>query len=80
MGFAVTWLSNIVRMIVTIIVGMKYGAPALAFFHMYLGILLFITSITIFWFLIVRWLDRVEKETAPPIENKGNGNLQTTIT
>jgi len=77
MGFAVTWLSNIIRMIVTIIVGMKYGAPALVFFHMYLGVLLFITSITIFWFLIVRWLDRVEKETAPPLQGVSEEIPQT---
>ncbi len=58
-GFAVTWLSNIIRMIVTIATGIAWGHPALAFVHAYIGILVFVAFITIFWLLIVRWLDSV---------------------
>ena len=57
-GLLVTWASNIIRMVVTILVGSTWGAPALATFHMYFGILLFIGVIFVFWLLIVRWLDR----------------------
>lgn len=57
-GLLVTWASNIIRMVVTVLVGGAYGAPALATFHMYFGILLFIAVITVFWVIIVRWLDR----------------------
>ena len=57
-GLLVTWASNIVRMVVTILVGSTWGAPALATFHMYFGILLFIAVITVFWVVIVRWLDK----------------------
>jgi exosortase/archaeosortase family protein len=57
-GLLVTWASNIIRMAVTVLVGGAWGAPALATFHMYFGILLFIAVVTVFWTIIVRWLDR----------------------
>ena len=66
LGLALTWASNIIRMVVTVTVGSIYGPPALATFHMYFGILLFIVVITIFWALIVRWLDIHEKVYAGP--------------
>jgi exosortase/archaeosortase family protein len=57
-GLLVTWASNIIRMVVTILIGGTWGAPALATFHMYFGILLFIAVTVVFWLLIVRWLDK----------------------
>jgi exosortase/archaeosortase family protein len=60
-GFFVTWLSNIIRMAITIIFGIAYGHQALIVVHSYIGILIFVASITAFWLLIVRWLDKVEK-------------------
>ena len=60
-GLLVTWASNIIRMIITIMVGIAYGHPALAFVHGYIGILIFVACITVFWILIVRWLDKKEK-------------------
>jgi exosortase/archaeosortase family protein len=68
LGFIVTWASNIIRMTITIMIGSAYGAPALAFFHSYIGIIVFVVFVTIFWMLIVRWLDRVEGPTKPQIE------------
>jgi len=65
-GFFVTWLSNILRMVITIIVGSKYGYPALVVVHSYIGIIIFVAFITLFWFLIVKWLDRVEKVPIEP--------------
>jgi exosortase/archaeosortase family protein len=59
-GLALTWVANIFRMVVTVLVGSVYGPPALVAFHMYFGILLFIAVISVFWFLIVRWLDKHE--------------------
>lgn len=56
-GLLVTWFSNILRMAVTILVGSEFGAPALATFHMYFGIIVFICFVVVFWYLIVRWLD-----------------------
>ncbi|HJX04542.1 MAG TPA: exosortase/archaeosortase family protein [Thermoplasmata archaeon] len=60
LGLLVTWVSNIIRMTITIIVGSMYGHPALAFVHSYIGIIIFVICLTIFWTIIVRWLDRVE--------------------
>lgn len=62
-GFLLTWLSNIIRMALTIWVGSVWGAPALAVFHSYIGIVVFVIVITIFWILLVRWLDKVEPGT-----------------
>ena len=70
LGFLVTWFSNIFRMAVTILVGSYLGPPTLSFFHSYFGIVVFVIFTTIFWMLIVRWLDRVE-EPLPPAELKG---------
>ena len=64
-GLLVTWCSNIFRMTMTILVGSIYGHPGLSFFHSYFGIIAFIIFLTIFWMLIVRWLDRHE-----PVELK----------
>jgi exosortase/archaeosortase family protein len=68
LGFIVTWASNIFRMVITVMIGSAYGAPALAFFHGYIGIIVFVVFVTIFWMLIVRWLDRVEGPTKPQTE------------
>lgn len=65
MGLAVTWFSNIIRMAFTIVVGSAYGGPALAVFHAYIGIIVFVVFVTIFWMLIMRWLDRVEMPVKP---------------
>lgn len=59
-GFATTWLSNIIRMVVTIMAGIAWGHPALAFVHGFIGILIFVAFISVFWILIVRWLDAKE--------------------
>jgi exosortase/archaeosortase family protein len=56
-GLLVTWFSNILRMIVTVLVGAEMGAPALATFHMYFGIIVFICFVLVFWYFVVRWLD-----------------------
>jgi len=66
LGLALTWVANIFRMAVTIFVGSVYGPPALVAFHMYFGILLFIVVISVFWLLIVRWLDKHEGVTKNP--------------
>ena len=58
-GLAVTWLSNIIRMVFTIATGIAWGHPALAFVHSYIGIIIFVVFITIFWLVIVRWLDKM---------------------
>lgn len=60
LGLAVTWVSNIIRMVVTILVGSAWGYPALEIVHSYFGILIFVACIVFFWFFIVRWLDKVE--------------------
>ena len=59
-GLLVTWFANILRMIATVLVGSEFGAPALATFHMYFGIILFIVFVLLFWYLVVRWLDAHE--------------------
>ena len=68
-GLAVTWLSNIFRMVVTVLVGSIWGHPALATFHNYFGIIAFVIFISIFWVLILRWLDKAE-ESPPSMKNK----------
>jgi len=64
-GLLVTWFSNIFRMTMTILVGSVYGHPGLSFFHSYFGIIAFILFLTVFWVIIVRWLDKHE-----PVEMK----------
>jgi exosortase/archaeosortase family protein len=76
LGFIVTWASNIIRMVITIIIGSAYGAPALEFFHAYIGIIVFVVFVTIFWMLIVMWLDRVEGPTRPQIEEQEPSEIQ----
>ena len=65
-GFAMTWLSNIIRMAITVWAGIMWGHPALATVHSYIGIIVFVTLITVFWLLIIRWLD---KKKMPPISS-----------
>lgn len=65
LGFALTWLSNILMMVITILVGSIWGSSALASVHSYIGILIFVAFATIFWLLIVRWLDKVENWQEP---------------
>jgi exosortase/archaeosortase family protein len=76
LGFIVTWASNIIRMTITIVIGSAYGAPALKFFHSYVGIIVFVVFVTIFWILIMRWLDRVEGPTKPRIEENTVAEVQ----
>lgn len=65
-GLFVTWISNIFRMTITVLIGSLYGYPALSLFHAYFGIIVFILFLTIFWMLIVRWLDKRETLESPP--------------
>lgn len=58
LGLLVTWFGNIFRMVVTVLIGSAYGHPALVFVHSTLGIVIFVAFITVFWYLIVRWLDK----------------------
>jgi len=58
LGLLVTWFGNIFRMAITVLVGSVYGRPALVFVHSTLGIVIFVVFIAIFWYLIVRWLDK----------------------
>lgn len=60
LGFVTTWFSNIVRMVVTIMAGIAWGHPALAFVHGFIGIIIFVAFISVFWIVIVRWLDTKE--------------------
>lgn len=61
-GLAVTWFSNIIRMVITILVGSLYGHPALVFVHSYIGILIFVAFVAAFWFPVIKWLDKVEEK------------------
>jgi len=77
-GLFVTWFSNILRMVITIVVGSLYGHPALVVVHSYIGIFLFVAFITVFWFLVVRWLDRMEEEpSTPPTPQNDLASQQT---
>ena len=57
-GLFLTWSSNIIRMILTVIVGIEYGPIALITFHMYIGIIIFVAIILLFWIFIMKWLDK----------------------
>ena len=65
LGLLVTWFSNIIRMVVTILVGAVYGPVALATFHMYFGILFFVGVVLVFWYLVAGWLDRHMPDESP---------------
>jgi exosortase/archaeosortase family protein len=62
LGLLVTWFGNIFRMAVTVLIGSVYGHPALVFVHSTLGIVIFVAFITVFWYIIVRWLDKTPAE------------------
>ncbi len=66
LGLLVTWASNIIRMVVTIGVGHTWGHPALVIVHSYFGILIFVACAAFFWYIIVRWLDKVEPQKGAP--------------
>jgi exosortase/archaeosortase family protein len=76
LGFALTWLSNIFMMVITILVGSIWGSPALASVHSYIGILIFVAFATIFWLLIVKWLDKVENWQEPSAKTQAVSNPQ----
>jgi exosortase/archaeosortase family protein len=76
-GFMVTWLSNIIRMIVTVMAGILWGHPALALVHAYIGILIFVSLITVFWMLIARWLDTKELTEEPPKPSQEEGSEES---
>lgn len=59
LGAFVTWAANLVRMLIIILVGATYGFSALSFVHMYIGIVIFVLFASVFWLLIVRWLDAI---------------------
>ncbi len=65
-GLLVTWISNIFRMTITVLIGSAYGYPALSVFHAYFGIVVFIIFLTVFWMVIVRWLDKREPARPSP--------------
>ena len=65
-GFVTTWFSNIIRMVLTVMAGIIWGHPALAFVHSFIGIIVFVSFISVFWIFIVRWLD--SKEMKPEAE------------
>ncbi len=62
LGLLVTWFGNIFRMAVTVLIGAAYGHPALTFVHSTFGIVIFVAFITVFWYFIVRWLDKSPAE------------------
>jgi len=67
LGLFITWAANIVRMVITVVIGAYYGFQALAVVHMYIGIVIFVIFASVFWFLIVRWLDK--KEITPSVSS-----------
>jgi exosortase/archaeosortase family protein len=62
LGLLVTWFGNIFRMAVTVLIGSVYGHPALVFVHSTFGIVIFVAFITVFWYIILRWLDKTPAE------------------
>jgi len=76
-GLLVTWFSNIIRMVVTVFVGAAYGPIALATFHMYFGILLFVGVVLVFWYVVTGWLDKhipyESSEKGPAIDSGDPG-------
>ncbi len=59
-GFATTWASNIIRMAITVMAGIVWGHRALVIVHSFIGILIFVAFLSVFWIIIVRWLDSKE--------------------
>lgn len=73
LGAFVTWAANIFRMLIIVLVGAAYGFQALAIVHMYIGIVIFVLFASVFWLLIVRWLDAKEGVRGPPEEKPEPG-------
>ncbi len=65
LGLLVTWFGNIFRMAVTVLIGAVYGHRALVFVHSTFGIVIFVAFIMVFWYVIVRWLDKTPAGPEP---------------
>ena len=61
-GFVTTWVSNIIRMVITVMAGIAWGPRALVAVHSFIGILIFVGFLSVFWIIIVRWLDSKEQK------------------
>lgn len=62
-GIAVTYLANIFRMGVIVIIGYYYGMDALLWTHANAGWLIFLGWMIPFWYLSMRWLRRPVQTT-----------------
>lgn len=76
LGLLVTWFGNIFRMVVTVLIGSAYGHPALVFVHSTFGIVIFVAFIAVFWYIILRLLDKTPagpERTAQADDAPSNG-------
>ncbi|MGA2237741.1 MAG: archaeosortase/exosortase family protein [Candidatus Bathyarchaeia archaeon] len=58
-GIAVTVLAAVLRVYVVTLVGFHYGWSALNLAHVYLGYVLFLSVMSLFWYISLRWSKRL---------------------
>ncbi len=56
MGFVGVYLVSVVRLDAVVWVGFQYGFAAMETAHLYLGVLLYLAFISVFWYLSLKWI------------------------
>jgi exosortase/archaeosortase family protein len=74
-GFVTTWMSNIIRMVITVMAGIAWGPRALVAVHSFIGILIFVGFLSVFWIIIVRWLDSKEQKPESDGAHTADGSV-----
>lgn len=63
-GLAIAYLGNLVRMTIIGIVGFYYGLDALHWTHQNVGWVIFLSWSTLFWYVVLRYSDKLTNEAA----------------
>ncbi len=80
LGVFTSWIANILRMTIIVVVGSHYGSDALEWTHANLGIIIFMIWVAIFWGVMFKLLvpaDSGEDEGSQPSDPEGETEDQT---
>jgi len=69
-GAIVTFAASILRVFIVIIVGIYYGLDALSEVHTFLGYVVFLTVICLFWYASLSWSNSIKTSTTCPTKTQ----------
>ena len=55
-GFVGTYLVSVARVDAVVLIGYLYGSDVMETVHLYLGVLLYLVFISVFWYLSLKWI------------------------